>query len=136
MSRGKNLGSSQTWSFAIFYVETLFCARLRTFADLRLRSFADLRLRSFALVCVFLHPTAFRTTASGTAENRLLTVSRQFLTRNYPRLSRPLKRPPKLSLAPKSGLECISQNNPRGEGTCETSKRQKLCLAAIFSKKI
>ena len=41
-----------------------FCALLRSFADLRLRSFA-LICALFALICVFLRPTAFRTTAFG-----------------------------------------------------------------------
>ena len=53
-----------------FYAEALFCT-LFAFCVL-LRSFVDLRLRSFALICsllphicVFLRPTAFRTTAFG-----------------------------------------------------------------------
>ena len=42
-------------------------ALLRSFASFcaLLRSSANFRLRSFALICVFLHPTAFRTTAFG-----------------------------------------------------------------------
>ena len=44
-----------------FYAEAHFCALLHTFADLR--------LRSFALICVFLRPTAFRTTAFGNCRN-------------------------------------------------------------------
>ena len=59
-------GSSQTrlfstWLFAIF---ALFCALLRSFADLRFALVCAL-LRSFARTCIFLRPTTFRTTASG-----------------------------------------------------------------------
>ena len=57
-------------------------------------------------------------------KNCLPTVSRQFLTRNYPTLSP--KMPPKLSLPHKRGLFILFQNWPRGEGNCETSERQKL----------
>ena len=54
------VGSSQTWLlktwlFAFFYAETLFCG-------LAFALFCA-HLRSFACICVFLRPTAFRTTA-------------------------------------------------------------------------
>ena len=50
---------TQKRSFALFCALcfALFCALLR--------SLADLGLRSFALFCVFLRPTAFRTTLFG-----------------------------------------------------------------------
>ena len=44
-----------------FYAEALFYALWRSFALF----FSDLRLRSFVLICMFLRPTAFRTTAFG-----------------------------------------------------------------------
>ena len=77
------LGSSktllfQTWLFALFTRMRSFalsCTLLRSFALFCERSFANLRLRSFALICallrafacicLFLRPTAFRTTAFG-----------------------------------------------------------------------
>ena len=43
------------------YAEMFFCCCFCTF----LLSFADLRLRSFAFICVFLRPTASKTTAFG-----------------------------------------------------------------------
>ena len=46
-------------------VEALVCTLLRPFALFCRLAFADLRLRSFAYICVFLHPTVFRTTAFG-----------------------------------------------------------------------
>ena len=50
-----------------FYSEALLSALLHPFALFCVlsRSFADLRLCSFTLVCVFLHPTAFKKTAIG-----------------------------------------------------------------------
>ena len=60
----------QTWLCAIFCAEALFCTLLRPFAPFcaLLRSLCTCvcaRLRSFALICVFLHPIAFRLTALG-----------------------------------------------------------------------
>ena len=58
-----------------FCAEALFCALLR--------SFADLRLRAFALFCVFLRTTAFRTTAFGNCRNfSRIIVSESFFARN------------------------------------------------------
>ena len=54
------------------YAEALCCSLLRSFADFLLRTFFCALLRSFALfacICVSLCPTAFRTTAWGTAES-------------------------------------------------------------------
>ena len=58
-------------------------------------------------------------------KNCLPTVSRQFLTRNYPRPNCLLKCLPNC-LSHKRGLFILFQNQPRGEGNCETSERQKL----------
>ena len=52
-----------------FYAEALSCTLLRplcSFADLRLHSFA-----CFCAICVFLRPTAFRTTAFGNCREKL-----------------------------------------------------------------
>ena len=49
------------------------------------------------------------------SKNRLPTVSRQFLTRNYPRPNCLLN-----CLLPLRGLECLSPNSPHDEGNCET----------------
>ena len=61
----------QTWLFAILRGSTLwrpFALFLRSYACTllcTLRSFADFCGFAFALFCVFLHPTAFRTTPFG-----------------------------------------------------------------------
>ena len=54
------------------YVEALFCTLLCSFALICGLAFAVFRahLRSFALICVFLHPTVFRTTAFGNCRGR------------------------------------------------------------------
>ena len=68
------IGRSQTWVFAHLvvcksYLEALFVPFFFAPIGAPLRSFADLRLHSFTLICVifalifvFLHPIAFRTT--------------------------------------------------------------------------
>ena len=68
---------------------------------------------------------ALRDRLMSRGKNCLPTVSRQFLTRNYPRPNCLLKCLPNC-LAPKRRLFILFQNYPRGEGNCETSERQKL----------
>ena len=59
-----------------FCVEAPFCALLR--------SFVDSLLRSFALICVFLHPTAFRATAFGNCRHMNVNVHRDLGKRFCP----------------------------------------------------
>ena len=63
-------GSSQTWLFQAWL-----------FAMFMGNVFLHLRLRSFALICVFLRPTAFRTTAFGNCRICASRTNLQFPTR-------------------------------------------------------
>ena len=69
---------------------------------------------------------ALRDRLMSRGKNCLPTVSRQFLTRNYPRPNRLLKCLPNCLSPTREGLFILFQNYPRGEGNCETSERQKL----------
>ena len=68
---------------------------------------------------------ALRDRLMSRGKNCLPTVSRQFLTRNYPRPNCLLKCLPNC-LSPQERAFILFQNYPRGEGNCETSERQKL----------
>ena len=59
---GRGKTSLMSWVVSLAFTERpkIGRSRLRSFVDSRLRS-----LHSFALRCVFLHPTAFRTTVFG-----------------------------------------------------------------------
>ena len=67
-------------------------------------------------------------------KNGLPTVSRQFLTRNYPRPSCLLKCLPNCLSPTREGF-FFFQNCPRGEGNCETIERQKLSRGNVFASR-
>ena len=69
---------------------------------------------------------ALRDRLMSRGKNCLPTVSRQFLTRNYPLPNCLLKCLPNCLSPTREGFLILFQNYPRGEGNCETSERQKL----------
>ena len=69
---------------------------------------------------------ALRDILMSRGKNCLPIVSRQFLTRNYPRPNRLLKCLPNCLSPTGEGILSSFKIYPCGEGICETSERQKL----------
>ena len=65
---GKILKGAQKREFPNLVVSNLLVCKF--YAEALERSFVDLCLRSFALICVFLRPTALRTTAFGNCRHK------------------------------------------------------------------
>ena len=68
-------------------------------------------------------------------KNWLPTVSRQFLTHNYPRPNCLLKCLPNCLSPTREGFFFFFQSCPRGEGNCETTERQKFSRGNCFASR-
>ena len=159
VTQGKSLGVPKPGCFKPGCLQ-FFCgnALLRSFAPFcaLLRSFVDLRLRSFAHICVFLRPTAFRTTAFGNFRKQvklsskfsvcpfgrcLLGASNGIRTKRFPELSDgcllcgcPSETPPKWE-GRKVPTKCLfEQETPKlGTQKCSTKRGVREPLHVEFA---